>query len=149
MDVFENVAFALRAHTAKTDREIGRIVAEKLEMVDLKNTEKLMPAELSGGMQRRVCIARTLAFNPTTILYDEPTTGLDPITSVTIENLMVKLGRELKVTTILVTHVLQTVRRVANRVIMLNQGKFIEIGSPEELNKSKDPVVKNFITGGL
>src|SRR3989338_2946852 len=117
-------------------------------MVDLAGTETLMPAELSGGMQKRVGIARALAFDPSIILYDEPTTGLDPITSVTIENLMLKLTRELKATSIVVTHVMQTVNRVARQVVMLNDGKFIEIGSPQDATRSSNPIVKKFITGG-
>jgi phospholipid/cholesterol/gamma-HCH transport system ATP-binding protein len=149
MNVFENVAFALREHTAKSEREISKIVHEKLNMVDLDNTYHLMPSELSGGMQKRVSIARALAFSPKIILYDEPTTGLDPITSVTIEDLMIKLKRELKVTSIIVTHVMQTVNRVAEKVVMLDDGRFIETGSPAETNKSTNPAVKRFLTGGL
>ncbi len=149
MDVYENVAFALREHTRLREREIARIVKEKLKMVELEGTENLMPDELSGGMRRRVSIARTLAFDPEFILYDEPTTGLDPITSVTIENLMIKLGRELKVTSVVVTHVMQTVYRTAGRIIMLHEGKFIESGSPGETKMTDNPIVKKFITGGL
>lgn len=149
MNVFENVAFALREHTKMSELEIERVVGEKLSMVELKGTEKLMPSELSGGMQRRVSIARALAFDPKTILYDEPTTGLDPITAVTIENLMLKLSRELKVTSIIVTHVLQTVYRVANKIIMLHDGHFIETGTPEQTKGSTNPVVSRFIKGGL
>jgi len=149
LNVFENVAFALREHTNYTERKIKDIVKAKLKMVELEGTENLMPSELSGGMQRRVCIARALAFDPTIILYDEPTTGLDPITSVTIENLMIKLSRELKVTSLLVTHVLQTVFRTANRIFLLNDGKFIDTGTPEETKKSKDAIVQRFLTGGL
>jgi len=149
MSVFENVAFALREHTQMSEKEIGRIVNEKLEMVELRGTGALKPSELSGGMQRRVGMARALAFNPKTILYDEPTTGLDPITAVTIENLMIKLSKELKVTSIIVTHVLQTVYRVAKQVFMLDQGKFINTGTPEQTKRSTNPIVKKFITGGL
>ncbi|MFA5114125.1 MAG: ABC transporter ATP-binding protein [Candidatus Margulisiibacteriota bacterium] len=149
LSVYENVAFALREHAKLPEREIARVVKEKLRLVEMEGTEKLMPEELSGGMQKRVGIARALAFNPTIILYDEPTTGLDPITSVTIENLMVKLARELKVTSVLVTHVMQTVQRVANRVVMMNEGKFIELGSPAEAARSNEPIVKRFITGGV
>jgi phospholipid/cholesterol/gamma-HCH transport system ATP-binding protein len=148
LTVFENVAFALREHAKLSEREIARIVKEKLRLVEMEGTEELMPEELSGGMQKRVGIARALAFDPTTILYDEPTTGLDPITSVTIENLMLKLSRELNVTAIVVTHVMPTVQRVASRVVMLSDGKFLEIGSPEQALRSTDPVVKKFITGG-
>ncbi|NQT29270.1 MAG: ABC transporter ATP-binding protein [Candidatus Saganbacteria bacterium] len=149
MNVYGNVAFSLHVNTRWKEDKIKGIVAEKLKMVDLEGTEKLMPSELSGGMQRRVCIARALAFDPKIILYDEPTTGLDPITEVTIENLMIKLSRELKVTSILVTHVLQTVYRVATRVAMLDKGKLIEIGTPEQTKTSKNPVIQKFITGGL
>jgi len=149
MSVFENVAFALRQHARLSEREIGRIVREKLKMVDLEGTQDHMPSELSGGMQKRVSIARALAFDPKIILYDEPTTGLDPITSVNIENLMIKLSRDLKVTSVIVTHVLQTVYRVANRIVMLHDGKFIQTGTPQETQRTADPVVRKFITGGL
>lgn len=149
MNVFENVAFGLKQHLKLSPKEIERIVHKKLEMVDLEGTQELMPAELSGGMQKRVSIARALAFDPKIILYDEPTTGLDPITSVTIENLMIKLKRELKVTSVIVTHVMQTVNRVANKIVLLHEGKFIETGTPEETQRSNDPIVKKFITGGL
>lgn len=149
MNVFENVAFGLKQHLKLKQKEIERIVHKKLEMVDLEGTQELMPAELSGGMQKRVSIARALAFDPKIILYDEPTTGLDPITSVTIENLMIKLKQELKVTSVIVTHVMQTVNRVADKVVLLHEGKFIETGTPEETQRSNDPIVKNFITGGL
>ncbi len=149
MSVFENVAFALRQHTQLGEREIESIVRKKLKMVDLEGTESHMPAELSGGMQKRVSIARALAFDPRIILYDEPTTGLDPITSVNIENLMIKLNRELRVTSVIVTHVLQTVYRTADRIVMLHEGRFIETGSPQETQRTADPVVRKFITGGL
>lgn len=148
LSVFENVAFALREHSSLNEREITRTVREKLRLVELEGIENTMPSELSGGMQKRVGIARALAFDPSIILYDEPTTGLDPITSVTIENLMLKLSRELKATSIVVTHVMQTVYRVAKRVIMLNEGSFIEVGSPEQVQGSSHPVVKKFISGG-
>ncbi|MFA5839348.1 MAG: ATP-binding cassette domain-containing protein [Candidatus Margulisiibacteriota bacterium] len=149
LSVHENVAFGLRERGNTTENEITKIVKEKLKLVELEGTENLFPSELSGGMQKRVSIARALAFNPKIILYDEPTTGLDPITSVTIENLMLKLRQELKVTSIIVTHVMQTVNRTAERVLMLHQGKFIDTGTPAETNKTNNPIVKNFITGGL
>lgn len=146
--VFENVAFPLREHTLLSEAQIRRVVREKLRLVELEGTDNLMPAELSGGMQKRVGIARALVYDPSIILYDEPTTGLDPITSVNIESLMLKLSRELKTTSIVVTHVMQTVYKVAKRIVMLSDGKFIEVGSPEEAKKTANPVVKNFITGG-
>lgn len=148
LSVFENVAFALREHARLGEREISRIVREKLKMVELEGTENLMPSELSGGMQKRVGIARALVYGPSIILYDEPTTGLDPVTSVNIENLMIKLSRELKTTAIVVTHVMQTVYRVSKRIVMLHEGKFIEVGSPEQAQRAENPIVKKFITGG-
>jgi phospholipid/cholesterol/gamma-HCH transport system ATP-binding protein len=148
LTVFDNVAFALREQKKLSEREIGRLVKEKLKLVELEGTESLMPEELSGGMQKRVGIARALASGPSIILYDEPTTGLDPTNSVNIENLMVKLSRELKVTSVLVTHVMQTVYKAARRLVMLHDGKFIEIGSPEEAQRARDPIVRKFITGG-
>jgi phospholipid/cholesterol/gamma-HCH transport system ATP-binding protein len=149
MNVFDNVAFGLRQHGEYSKKELDKIVKEKLAMVGLERTEDLMPDELSGGMQKRVSIARALAFDPKIILYDEPTTGLDPITSVTIEDLMIKLKRELKVTSIIVTHVMQTVNRVAGKIVLLHEGKFIKCGTPEETARSSNPIVKRFITGGL
>lgn len=149
LNVFENVAFALREHANLSEREITRVVKEKLSLVDLEGIESHLPSELSGGMQKRVSIARALAFNPKIILYDEPTTGLDPITSVNIEDLMLKLNRQLKVTSVIVTHVMQTVYRVASKVVMLHDGSFIDCGSPDDTKKIANPVVKKFITGGL
>lgn len=149
MNVYDNVAFALHQRGKLKEDQIRKVVKEKLRLVELEGKENLMPDELSGGMKRRVSIARTLAFDPKIILYDEPTTGLDPITSVTIEDLMIKLSRELKVTSIVVTHVMQTVYRTTNRILMLHDGKFIETGTPEQTKSSKDPIVKKFITGGL
>lgn len=148
LTVFDNVAFALREQMKLSEREISRIVKEKLRLVELEGTDGLMPEELSGGMQKRVGIARALACDPSIILYDEPTTGLDPTNSVNIENLMVKLSRELKVTTVFVTHVMQTVYQAARRIVMLHDGKFIEVGSPEAARQSRDPIVRKFITGG-
>jgi phospholipid/cholesterol/gamma-HCH transport system ATP-binding protein len=148
LTVYENVAFALREHAKLPERQIARIVRDKLKLVELEGTEDLMPEELSGGMQKRVGIARALAFDPAIILFDEPTTGLDPITSVTIEDLMVKLAKELKATTVVVTHVMQTVQRVANRVVMLSDGNFIELGTPQQAAASRNPIVRKFITGG-
>lgn len=149
LSVYENVAFPLREHTTLRENAIAKKVKEKLDLVELPGTENLMPSELSGGMQKRVGIARALVSDPSIILYDEPTTGLDPITSVIIEDLMVKLARELKATSIVVTHVLQTVSRTAKRVVMLHDGTLIEIGSPEQLKATTNPIVKKFITGGL
>jgi phospholipid/cholesterol/gamma-HCH transport system ATP-binding protein len=149
MNVRDNVAFALHEHTKLSEAEIDRIVGEKLRMVDLEGTEELMPEELSGGMQKRVSFARAIAMDPKMILYDEPTTGLDPITSTAIENLINKMSRELKVTTIIVTHQLSTIFRASDRIVMLNSGKFIDSGSPEEARNSSNDVVRNFLRSGI
>jgi phospholipid/cholesterol/gamma-HCH transport system ATP-binding protein len=147
LTVGANISFGLREHSDLTEKQIQRVVAEKLEMVGLKDTEKLMPAELSGGMQKRVSFARAIAHQPEVLLYDEPTTGLDPIRSTSIEDLINKLDEELKVTAILVTHQLSTIFRCSDRIAMLHHGKVIEAGDPEDAKRSKDPVISNFIHG--
>ncbi|HTY13106.1 MAG TPA: ATP-binding cassette domain-containing protein [Candidatus Omnitrophota bacterium] len=149
LSVFENVAFPLREHTDHGEAEIKNIVENKLAMVDLYGKGDVMPSELSGGMQKRVSIARALAFDPRIILYDEPTTGLDPITSSTIENLINKLATDLKVISIVVTHQLSTIFRTAHRVVMLDKGKLIEGGSVEQTKRSQNPVISRFINAGI
>ena len=149
MSVFENIAFPLREHLKLSEAEIRKIVRSKLEMVELSGKGELMPSELSGGMQKRVSIARALAHDPKYIFYDEPTTGLDPITSTTIENLINKLALGLKVTSIMVTHQLSTIFRTAHRIIMLDKGKFIDSGTVDETKKSHNPVVHKFINAGI
>lgn len=145
LTVGENVAFGLREHSRLSETEIQRTIDEKLELVGLPGTKNLFPDELSGGMKKRVGIARAIAHNPKIILYDEPTTGLDPVTTTTIEDLIIKLHRELKVTTVLVTHQLTTVFHTCQRIVMLEGGKLIETGSPEETKSSEDARVRNFI----
>lgn len=149
MTVGENVAFGLREHQKHNEREIVKAVAQKLEMVGLAGKENLMPSELSGGMQKRVSIARALAFEPEIILYDEPTTGLDPITSTNIENLIVKLGKELKVTSIIVTHQLSTIFRTADRIVMFEKGKILEGGTVNEAKNSSNKVLFDFLNAGI
>lgn len=149
LTVDENVAFALREHSNKSEKEIKEIVRKKLELVDLEGVEGHYPAELSGGMQKRVSIARALAIDPKIILYDEPTTGLDPLTSVTIENLINKIAREVGATSIIVTHQMSTIFRTAGRIVMMDNGKFIEAGTVEQAKTSGDKVVKDFILAGL
>ncbi len=149
MNVYENVAFGLRQNNSLSEEVIKRKVAEKLKMVDLEGTERLSTGELSGGMQKRVSLARAIAADPSIILYDEPTTGLDPITSTTIEDLINKLTRELKATAIIVTHQLSTIFRTSDRIVMLHEGKFIETGNIEQTKNTNNPIVRNFIKGGL
>lgn len=145
LTVGENVAFSLREHTRMKEPEIQKVVEEKLALVGLSETKNLYPDELSGGMKKRVGIARAMAHNPKIILYDEPTTGLDPVTSKNIEDLIIKLHQNLKVTTIVVTHQLVTVFRTCERIVMLEAGKLIETGNPEQTKNSENQAVRNFI----
>lgn len=147
LNVGENVAFGLREHTDYSEEKIKQIVAEKLDMVGLKGSESLMPSELSGGMQKRVSLARALATEPEIILYDEPTTGLDPTTTTSIEDLILDLHHKLGTSAVIVTHQLLTVYKIADRIVMLHNGKVIEAGTPDETKRSDDPVIKQFITG--
>lgn len=147
MSVGDNVGIALRENTNKTKSEIDKVVSEKLGLVNLPGTENLMPSELSGGMKKRVGLARALATNPQYILYDEPTTGLDPVTSETIDELMesVALNKNLEVTSIIVTHDIFTVYEIGDRVAMMYEGKVHFNGTPDELRKTSDPIVRQFL----
>ena len=147
MTVAENVAFGLRRCQRLTEAQIARRVAETLDVVDLPGTEDKSPAELSGGMRKRVGLARAIVYEPQIVLYDEPTTGLDPIVSDSIDQLMLRVRDHLKVTTVVVTHDMRTARRVGQRVIMLHQGKIHANGPPDEIFNSSDPVVRQFIDG--
>ncbi len=147
MSVGENIGIALRENTMTPKSEINKIITEKLGLVNLPGTENLMPSELSGGMRKRVGLARALATNPQYILYDEPTTGLDPITSETIDELMdtVAQSQAPKVTSIIVTHDIFTVYEIGDRVAMMYDGIVHFNGTPEELRKTEDPIVRQFL----
>jgi len=147
MTVAENVAFGLRRHEDLTETEIARRVADALEMVDLRNTENKNPAELSGGMRKRVGLARAIVYEPQIVLYDEPTTGLDPIVSDSIDKLMMRVHEQLKVTTVVVTHDMRTARRVGNRVFMMHDRTIYASGTPDQFFASQNPVVRQFIDG--
>lgn len=148
--VEENIALPLIENKYKyTKKEIQKLVAEKLELVKLPGIEKLKPAELSGGMKKRVGLARALITNPEYIFYDEPTTGLDPVTSDAIDDLIASLNEQLKVTSIVVTHDMLSVKKISKRIIMLYDGKIHFDGTYEDLINSDDPVVKNFINRTL
>jgi phospholipid/cholesterol/gamma-HCH transport system ATP-binding protein len=147
MTVAENVAFGLRRHEQLTEAEISRRVAGALEMVDLPGTEDKKPAELSGGMRKRVGLARAIIYEPQIVLYDEPTTGLDPIVSDSIDQLILRVRDRLKVTTVVVTHDMRTARRVGQRVLMLHNKKIYANGTPDQIFDSLDPVVRQFIDG--
>ena len=147
INVEDNVGFPLTEHTRKTPEEISELVGQKLALVGLRDTRKKMPGELSGGQKKRVALARAIALGPRVILYDEPTTGLDPIRSDVINELILKLQRELKVTSIVVTHDMQSAFKVGDRVVMLHEGKVIFDGTPDELRASEEPVVRRFVLG--
>lgn len=147
LTVGENVGFALQEHTRLSRSDISSRVREKLALVGLPGTEKLYPAELSGGMKKRVGLARALAIEPEVILYDEPTTGLDPILADSINDLIVEMRERLGVTTITITHDMVSAYKIGHRISMLYQGKIIFTGTPDECKNTSDPVVHQFITG--
>lgn len=147
LTVGENVAFGLRQHTDKSDEEIQGIVTQMLDLVGLPGTQDLYPAELSGGMKKRVGLARAIAVNPEIVLYDEPTAGLDPIMSRNISRLIKKTQEQLRVTSVLVTHDMQSAFYAADRVAMLYEGHIVAIGTAEEMKNSTNPIVKAFIEG--
>lgn len=147
MTVEQNIAFPLVEHTRKTPAQILSIVREKLALVGLPEIGSKMPGELSGGQRKRVALARAIALGPEVILYDEPTTGLDPIRSDVINELIIKLQRELAVTSIVVTHDMHSVFRVADRIVMLNDAKLVFDGTRMEIRHSQDPAVRHFVEG--
>ena len=147
MSVSENIGLALQKLTNCDKLEISDKIEESLREVNMEGTEDKMPSELSGGMKKRVGIARAIAINPEYILYDEPTTGLDPITADKINFLIKRVSQKKKVTSIIVTHNMQTLKFVANKVIMLHEGNIIFDGSTNELFNSDDAFIKYFITG--
>ncbi len=145
LTVGENVGFSLSRHTNMSRKQVAQVVAEKLEMVGLRGTEDVMPVDLSGGMKKRVSLARAISMDPEIILYDEPTTGLDPIMAAEIDNLIVGLHRRLKVTSVVVTHDMKSAFSVATRMAMLYEGKIVAEGTPEEFRQSTEPVVREFL----
>ncbi len=149
LSVAENVAYPLREHFDYDDNAIAKIVTEKLGLVGMPGVEELMPAELSGGMKKRVGLARAIATDPDIILYDEPTTGLDPANTKRICNLILELQHKLKVTSIVVTHDMESAFRVTDRIAMLSNYKFEFVGTKEEAKNSSIPLVKHFINGDM
>jgi phospholipid/cholesterol/gamma-HCH transport system ATP-binding protein len=147
LTVYENVSFGLRRHTNLAESQIAEVVAARLAMVGLPRTEHLMPSQLSGGMQKRVGLARALAMDPELVLYDEPTAGVDPITSAAIAELIIKAREEFGVTSVVVSHDIPTIKRVANRIAMLHHGRIVAAGTVEEMSHSDNPVVTQFMEG--
>jgi phospholipid/cholesterol/gamma-HCH transport system ATP-binding protein len=147
LTVGENVSFGLERYTDHSPAEIKRIVAESLNKVGLEGIEGLMPYELSGGMRKRVGLARAIAYGPEIILYDEPSTGIDPIRADSINDLINDLKRDLSVTSVVITHDMVSSYKVADRIAMLYEGRIIEIGTPAEIQASSNPIIQQFIHG--
>ena len=147
LSIGENVAMGLRKQQQLEESEIQARVNDALELVDLPNVAERYPAELSGGMRKRVGIARAIALRPKYILYDEPTTGLDPVTSAVIDQLMVRMRERLGVTSVVITHDMRSAYTVGSRIAMLYQGQVRQVGSVDEVRNTKDPVVRQFIEG--
>ena len=147
MTIGDNVAMGLRKHHHLEDAEIQQRVSEALELVDLPGVQTRFPAELSGGMRKRVGIARAIALRPKYILYDEPTTGLDPVTSAVIDELMVRMRERLGVTSVVITHDMRSAYTVGSRIAMLYQGRVQQVGTVDEIRNSSDPIVRQFIEG--
>jgi len=145
MTVFENVAFPLKEHTKLSSREIAEKVEERLQLVGLSGAEQKMPSQLSGGMRKRVGLARAIALEPEIILYDEPTTGLDPLMTDTINRLICDTQKKLNLTSVIISHDIETTFEIADFVAMLHNGKIIEQGIPGEFRKSGHPFVRRFL----
>ncbi|NQV04302.1 MAG: ABC transporter ATP-binding protein [Candidatus Omnitrophica bacterium] len=147
MTVYENIGFALLEHTDMKEDLVKEKVARALRLVDLEGIEDLLPSELSGGMKKRVGLARAICNDPKIILYDEPTTGLDPIMADAINDLIIDLNNKLKMTSIVVTHDMTSAYKIATKIAMLYHGKIVEVGTSEEIKNTEDPLVRQFITG--
>lgn len=147
MNVAENVAFPLREHTNMSNAEIMDSVRDRLAAVGLSGVEEKMPSELSGGMRKRVGLARALAMRPRIVLFDEPTTGLDPVMTEAINQLIIETQRAFNLTCVVISHDIQSVFEIGHRVAMLYEGRIIEYGTPEEVRASRNPVMVQFLTG--
>ena len=147
MTVGENVSLALSEHTKLEASVIKTVVKMKLELVGLRGFEDLMPSEISGGMKKRVGLARAIAMDPEIVFYDEPTAGLDPIVAGVIDKLILDLSKKLSITSVVVTHDMGSVFRIADRIAMLYEGRVIEVGTKEEIKNSKNEIVQQFIQG--
>ncbi len=149
LTVQENVAYPLREHFDYSEKELDRIVAQKLAVVGLPKIEEMFPSDLSGGMKKRVGLARAIATDPKVILYDEPTTGLDPTNTQRINRLILQMQKTLKVTSIVVTHDMESAFQVSNRLALLKEGKICFVGTVDEAKSSKDETVRDFIEGRM
>ncbi|HZM70949.1 MAG TPA: ABC transporter ATP-binding protein [Candidatus Cryosericum sp.] len=148
MTVEENVGYGLREHTDQSDEAIAAAVRDKLSLVELEGVEHLMPSELSGGMRKRVALARSIAMDPQGILYDEPTTGLDPVTANTINDLIRNMQARLNVTSVVVTHDIQSAFLVGDRIAFLHEGRMLFVGTVDEARRSREAALRHFLNGG-
>jgi phospholipid/cholesterol/gamma-HCH transport system ATP-binding protein len=146
-NVRDNIALPLEELTKKSSAEIDKIVDEKLEMVGMAATKNQMPSELSGGMKKRISLARALVMDPELILFDEPSAGLDPVISSVIDELIISLSEQSKVTSVIVTHEMDSAFRIATKMAMLYRGNIIQVGTPDEMKASRHPVVAQFLSG--
>lgn len=149
MTVGENVAFPLREQTKLKDQEIRQIVADRLRAVGLSGVEEKMPSELSGGMRKRVGLARAIALHPQIVLFDEPTTGLDPVMTEAINQLIIDTQKNFNLTCVVISHDIQSIFRIGHKIAMLYEGRIIEYGTPEEIRASENPVMKQFLSGSV
>jgi phospholipid/cholesterol/gamma-HCH transport system ATP-binding protein len=147
LNVAENISFVLRREGKLSQKEIDERVEDVLEMVEQPGTQQKKPSELSGGMRKRVGLARAIIYKPEIVLYDEPTTGLDPVVSDSIDQLIIRVRERLKITTVVVTHDTRSMRRVGQRILMMVNGKIYAAGPPEEIFASQDPVIHRFVNG--
>lgn len=147
MTVFDNVAMGLRRQGTMTEAEIAARVGESLRLVEMEGFDERFPGQISGGQRKRVGLARAIATRPRYLLYDEPTTGLDPVTTAVIGQLIERMARELRVTSLVVTHDMNSAYRIATRIAMLDQGRIRFVGTPSEIQQAQDPVVRGFIEG--
>ncbi|WP_028950280.1 ABC transporter ATP-binding protein [Sulfurihydrogenibium subterraneum] len=145
LKIWENVGFYYLENTKMPEHEIRKLATQKLALVGLKDIEDLYPSQLSGGMRKRVSLARAISYDPEIILYDEPTSGLDPVTSAMIDNLILKLRDELGVTSIVVTHDLESAFNIADKIAMIHKGVIYAVGTPQEIKNHPDPIVQQFI----
>jgi phospholipid/cholesterol/gamma-HCH transport system ATP-binding protein len=146
LSIYENVAFGLRRHYQLSEEEIRNKVSKALRLVQLHGVESKRPAQISYGMQKRASLARTIALEPRILLFDEPTTGLDPVTTTAVNQLILDLSRQLKTTSMVVSHDMNCALSIADRIIVLDKGQIVEMGTPDELKKSQHPLVKDFLS---
>ncbi len=149
MTVGENVAFPLVEHTKMKEEEIRQVVADRLKAVGLSGVEAKMPSELSGGMRKRVALARAIALRPEIVLFDEPTTGLDPVLSEAINELIIDTQKNFNLTCVVISHDLESIFKIGHRIALLYDGKIIEYGTPESIRESKNPVLVQFLSGSI